>query len=192
VQPLFYVFNSQYFGGAIAAVRFDGVDTGEMMARLKATWRRIAPEEPFIATTADVRLSAYYAADQQRAGLFIMGSLLAVAIGCFGLYGLASFTTTRRVKEIGIRKTLGASTADILRLLLGQFLRPVLLANLVAWPVAWIAMHGWLAGFDQRITLSPLYFLGATALTLVIAVATVAGQAFTVARAEPAKALRHE
>jgi putative ABC transport system permease protein len=96
------------------------------------------------------------------------------------------------VREIGIRKTLGASTAQVLRLLVGQFLRPVLLANLVAWPLAWLAMRAWLAGFDQRISLGPAHFLAATALTLAIAVATVAGQAFAVARAEPAKALRHE
>jgi putative ABC transport system permease protein len=68
----------------------------------------------------------------------------------------------------------------------------VLLANLIAWPLAWLAMRGWLAGFDQRIALGPAYFLGATVLTLIIAVGTVAGQALAVARAEPAKALRHD
>jgi putative ABC transport system permease protein len=121
-----------------------------------------------------------------------MGAVLAVVIGCVGLYGLASFTTARRVKEIGIRKTLGASTGDILKLLIGQFLRPVLLANLIAWPLAWLVMQNWLSGFDQRIGLGPQYFLAATALTLLIALGTVAGQALGVARAEPAKALRHE
>jgi len=113
-------------------------------------------------------------------------------IGCVGLYGLASFNTARRVREIGIRKTLGASTRDILQLLITQFLRPVLLANLIAWPLAWLAMRSWLSTFDQRIGLGPVYFLGATALTLLIAVGTVAGQALAVARSEPAKALRHE
>ncbi len=96
------------------------------------------------------------------------------------------------MKEIGIRKTLGASTGDILKLLVGQFLRPVVIANLFAWPLAWWAMNGYLSGFDQRIALTPAYFLAATALTLLIAVATVAGQAYAVARAEPAKALRRE
>ena len=81
--------------------------------------------------------------DEQRARLFTIGAVLAVAIGCLGLYGLASFSTARRVREIGIRKTLGASTADILRLLIGQFLRPVLIANLIAWPLAWLAMRSW-------------------------------------------------
>ena len=121
-----------------------------------------------------------------------MGAGLAVAIGCVGLYGLASFNTARRIKEIGIRKTLGASTADILRLLVGQFLRPVLVANLIAWPLAFFAARSWLSGFDQRVGLSPLYFVAATLLTLAVALATVVGQALFVARAEPAKALRHE
>jgi putative ABC transport system permease protein len=116
--------------------------------------------------------------------------VLAVAIGCLGLYGLAAFDTMRRVKEIGIRKVLGASTSDVMQLLLVQFLKPVLLANVIAWPIAWFAMSHWLNGFDDRIVLSPVYFIAASVLALVIAAATVASQAWRVARAEPARALR--
>ncbi len=108
------------------------------------------------------------------------------------LWGLASFNTQRRVKEIGIRKTLGASATDIVRLLVGQFLRPVLIANLVAWPLAYVAMRTWLAGFDDRVSLSPLYFAAATALALSIAVLTVLGQSLKASRAAPAWALRHD
>jgi putative ABC transport system permease protein len=162
------------------------------LAWLQAAWGQAAPTVPFEARTVVQNMASYYRADQQRARLFTMGAVLAVGIGCLGLYGLASFTTARRVKEIGIRKTLGASTRDVLALLVGQFLRPVLLANLVAWPLAWLVMQSWLSGFDQRIGLSPLYFLAATLLSLTIAVATVVGQALAVARAEPAKALRYE
>jgi putative ABC transport system permease protein len=192
VPPLIYLyFDDRVFDG-IAAVRYDGADAQTMMARLTGAWRHIAPGEPFVARTADDRLSAYYLPDQQRGRMFTIGAVLAVLIGCIGLYGLASFNTARRVREIGIRKTLGASTRDILQLLISQFLRPVVIANLIAWPLAWLAMSNWLASFDQRIGLSPLYFISATALTLLIALATVGGQAFAVARAEPAQALRHE
>jgi len=192
IDPTIYSYDSRQIEYGVAAVRYHGVDTPEMMQRMREAWRRLVPEEPFVARTAEARLSNYYVPDEQRARLFTIGAVLAMAVGCLGLYGLASFTTARRVKEIGIRKTLGASTADILRLLIGQFLRPVLVANLVAWPLAFFAMRSWLSGFDQRIGLSPLYFLAATLLTLVIALATVTGQALAVARAEPAKALRHE
>ena len=85
---------------------------------------------------------------------------------------------------------LGASTSDVMQLLLVQFLKPVLLANVIAWPIAWLAMSYWLSGFDDRIGLSPGYFVGASVLALVIAAATVASQAWRVARAEPARALR--
>ncbi|MHB8530587.1 MAG: FtsX-like permease family protein, partial [Caulobacteraceae bacterium] len=191
-HPVFYRYDTGQIENATGAVRFAGVSQSEMMARLEAAWRRAAPETPFKAKTAEAGLADFYRPDEERSRLFSMGAVLAVLIGCVGLYGLASFTTARRVKEIGIRKTLGASTGDILRLLIGQFLRPVLLANLIAWPLAYLAMRSWLSGFDERIALSPVYFLAATALTLAIALATVAGQAFAVARADPGKALRHE
>ena len=134
----------------------------------------------------------YYRADEQRTRLFTAGAVLAVVIGAIGLYGLAAFNTGRRVREIGIRKTLGASTAQVLRLLVGAFLRPVLVANLIAWPIAFVAMRSWLAGFDQRVDLSPTQFLIASTLAIAIAVLTVLGQSVRVARAEPARALRHE
>lgn len=133
-----------------------------------------------------------YKFDDQNARLFTIGAALAILIGCVGLYGLAAFDTARRVKEIGIRKTLGASTADVLTLLIGQFLRPVLLANLIAWPIAFVVMRRWLAFFDDRIALSPLVFLGASLAAVLIASATVLGQAWRVSRAEPARALRYE
>lgn len=192
VPGTFYRLSTRHISSAVPVIRYADADPRAMTARLQAAWRQIAPTVPFEASTSEQKLQGYYKSDDQRGRLFTIGAVLAVVIGCVGLYGLASFTTARRIREIGIRKTLGASTADILRLLVGQFLRPVLLANLVAWPLAYVAMRSWLSGFDQRIALSPVYFLGATALTLAVALATVIGQALLVARAEPARALRHE
>ena len=198
LSPRIPVKGTAYFGdlrdfdSAAAGVRYAASNPQTIMDEMAKTWRSIAPNVPFRAKTIEQNLEQYYAKDDHQGHLFTIAAVLAVAIGCVGLYGLASFNTTRRVKEIGIRKTLGASTADILKLLIGQFLSPVALANLIAWPFAWWAMTSYLAGFDQRIALTPAYFLAATALTLLIAVATVAGQAYAVARAEPAKALRHE
>ena len=106
--------------------------------------------------------------------------------------GLAAFTAERRTKEIGIRKVLGARTRDIVRLLVWQFTRPVILANLIAWPVAWWVMRDWLNTFDARIDLGPTPFVLAGLLALAIAVATIAGHAIKVARANPIHALRYE
>jgi putative ABC transport system permease protein len=192
VKPTAYFGDLTDFFSAAAGVRYAAADSRTVIDEMEGAWRRIAPTVPFRAKTIEQNLDKYYARDDHQGHLFTIAAGLAVMIGCVGLYGLAAFTTEQRVREIGIRKTLGASVADILKLLIGQFLAPVAIANLIAWPLAWWAMRGYLAGFDQRIGLSPVYFLAATALTLAIAIATVAGHAYAVARAEPAKALRHD
>jgi putative ABC transport system permease protein len=157
-----------------------------------AAWHRIAPQVPLVAEPVDRRLREFYAADDRAARLLAAGALLAVAIACIGLWGLAAFNAARRMHEIGIRKVLGASSADIARLLTGQFLRPVVIANLIAWPLAFVGLRLWLAGFSDRIALSPLYFLSASLLALLIAVATILVQSLRASRAAPAWALRHD
>ena len=193
VDAVAYSYNTVDIISPFAAVRYAGQDAKSVTTAMEAAWRRVVPGVPFQARSIEDNLfQRYYKADAQRSRLFTIGAVLAILIGCIGLYGLAAFDTARRVKEIGIRKTLGASTAEVLRLLIGQFMRPVLLANLVAWPLAYVAMRRWLGGFDDRIALSPLFFVGATLIAVLIAAATVFGQAWRVARAEPARALRHE
>lgn len=193
VDPVAYSYNTIDVLSPFAAVRYAGRDAKTMAAAMEAAWKRTVPGIPFEARSVEDNLfERYYKADAQRSRLFSVGALLAVVIGCIGLYGLAAFDTARRVKEIGIRKTLGASTTEVLRLLIGQFMRPVLLANLIAWPLAYVVLQRWLAGFDDRISLSPLFFVSASLMAIAIAAATVFGQAWRVARAEPARALRHE
>ena len=191
IPPSFYEFVTRNPSSAIGILRFTG-DPKALREAAQAVWRQVAPEVPFEARTASQNLERLYRTDDRSARLFTIGAVLAVAIGCVGLWGLASFNTARRTREIGIRKTLGASSADIVRLLVGQFLRPVLIANLFAWPIAFFAMRTWLAGFNDRVALSPLFFVGASVLALGIAVATVLAQSLRAARAAPAWALRHE
>lgn len=190
-RPAAVVYSHDSSYARTAALRFRG-DPVAMRRRVEALWRSFDPTTPPRVETVDAALNAFYAADERRGQLFAAGAVLAMLVGCVGLYGLAAFSTARRVKEIGVRKTLGASTVDVLRLLLGQLLRPVLLANLVAWPLAWAAMRGWLSGFDQKVSLDPGYFLTAGAGALAVAMATVLGHALHVARAEPTRALRYE
>ena len=139
-----------------------------------------------------MRLAEFYEDDERASRLFAIGAGLAVLIGMVGLWGLASFNTARRVKEIGIRKSLGASATDIVKLLVGQFMRPVLIANLIAWPLAFYAMRTWLAGFEDRIALSPVFFIGASVIAILVAVLTVLGQSLRASRPAPAWALRHD
>ncbi|KZE11866.1 MULTISPECIES: ABC transporter permease [Sphingomonas] len=190
-QATYYQYNRDGVAKPVAAIRFTG-DPAAMLDRVRATWRRLIPDVPFVAQTAEDRLAEFYRADEQAMRLFAIGGGLAVAIACIGLWGLAAFNTARRTREIGIRKTLGASSGDIVRLLFGQFLRPVLIANVIAWPLAYLAMRAWLAGFADRIALSLLYFVGAGLLALAIAVLTVLAQAIRASRAAPAWALRHD
>lgn len=139
-------------------------------------------------------LSAAYQEEEQQAQLFAAFSILAVVIACLGLYGLASFTAERRTREIGIRKVLGARVRDIVQLLVWQFSRPVLLANIIAWPAAWYLISGWLEGFQYRIGTTDILAVCAIsgAFSLVIAWSTVASRAVKVARANPIEALRYE
>ena len=174
------------------AVRFADPDPAAVMARIGAAWKRVVPNVPFEAQFADDAAAELYQADQALGTMFAGFAMLAVLIGCLGLFGLAAFTAERRTKEIGIRKVLGARTRDIVRLLVWQFSKPVLIANIIAWPLAWWAMRTWLNGFDDRIALTPLPFLLAGLLALVIAIVTVAGHATRVARAKPITALRYE
>ena len=172
-------------------VRYNG-DPQAVRAALEREWKQITNEVPFKAEFSEEVMKEAYEKEDARAQMFGAFSILAVIIGCLGLFGLAAFTAERRTKEIGIRKVLGARTRDIVRLLVWQFSRPVIVANVIAWPVAWWVMRDWLNNFDQRITLGPTPFLIAAAIALAIAIGTVMGHAVRVARANPIHALRYE
>jgi putative ABC transport system permease protein len=130
--------------------------------------------------------------DEQQGTIFTLFVAIAVFIASLGQFGLAAFSTERRTKEIGLRKTFGARTRDIILLLLWQFSIPVLIANLIAWPVAYYYLHNWLEGYAYRIDLNPLYFMGVGAAALVVAWSTVIVHAMRAARANPIHALRYE
>jgi len=172
-------------------VRYRG-DPEAVKSALQQEWKQFTTEVPFNAKFSEDIMGEMYKKEDARAKVFAGFSLLAVIIGCLGLFGLAAFTAERRTKEIGIRKVLGARTRDIVQLLVWQFSRPVIIANIVAWPVAWWMMRDWLNTFDQRIPLTPIPFLLAAAIALGIAIATVVVHAVRVARANPIHALRYE
>ena len=189
IDPI--MFRKVTTGPGWMVIRYRG-DPETVRGAVERQWRQVTNEVPFNAKFSEDVMAELYEKEDARAQIFAAFSLLAVIIGCLGLFGLAAFTAQRRTKEIGIRKVLGARTRDIVKLLVWQFSRPVIIANIIAWPVAWWLMRDWLNGFDQRITLGPAPFLVAALLALAIAAATVVGHALKVARANPIHALRYE
>jgi putative ABC transport system permease protein len=173
-------------------VRYSSSDPEGVRQAVGQVWKRLAPDVPYEADYAEAELAELYKTDRARGISFAGFSVLAVVIAALGLFGLAAFTADRRTKEIGIRKVFGASVADIVKLLAWQFSKPVVLANLIAWPVAWWIMRDWLNQFDARIALTPRPFVIAGLLALAIAIGTVSGHAIRVARTNPIHALRYE
>jgi putative ABC transport system permease protein len=159
---------------------------------VERTWNKFIPSLPVRVAFLDENYEKQFAADEKRGQMFAAFAGIAIFIACLGLFGLASYTAERRTKEIGIRKVFGASVPDVVKLLVWQFSKPVLIANLIAWPVAWYYLRNWLDGFAYRIDLSPLYFVAAALVALGIAWATVSAQAVRAARARPVNALRYE
>jgi putative ABC transport system permease protein len=189
-EPIMYYYDTSYITDMM--VRVKASEAGAVRDRVEAVWKRYAPQVPFEAKFADDIVRDQYDADEARAKTFAAFAGLAIIVACLGLYGLAAFTAERRTREIGIRKVLGAHDVDIVRLLVWQFSRPVLIANLIAWPVAWWLMRDWLDGFADRIDLGPIWFIGAGVLAAFIAAATIISHALKVARQSPALALRYE
>ncbi|MET0376325.1 MAG: FtsX-like permease family protein, partial [Rhizorhabdus sp.] len=184
-------FMNAHQGHQFLMVRYQG-DPAALRGGLERAWKGITQDVPFTAKFSEEVINELYKADDARAKTFAGFAILSVIVGCLGLFGLAAFTAERRTKEIGIRKVLGARTQDIVKLLVWQFSRPVIIANLIAWPVAWWVMRDWLNGFDARIALGPAPFLVAGLMALLIAIATIGAHAFRVARANPIHALRYE
>ncbi len=189
VDSIMFLLNQSGHGQML--VRYEG-NPSEVRSRIEQVWKKVAPEVPFEAEFSDDIVRELYEAEEARATIFAAFAGLSVIVGCLGLFGLAAFTAERRTKEIGIRKVLGARTKDIVKLLVWQFSQPVIIANLIAWPVAWWLMRDWLNGFDTRVDLNPGLFVGAGLLAMIIAAGTIIGHAVKVARANPIHALRYE
>ena len=194
LRPLAFTLTGSPFGNspAWALVKVRPGDAGPTMAALRAVWDEVHPEAPFDASFLSADLDARYAAQDRLAvtvaGFAWMGGLIA----CLGLFGLAAFAAERRRKEVGVRKVLGASVAQLVALLSREFVLLVGAACGVAVPLAWWASSRWLDGFAYRIDLGPEPFVLFGLLALIIAVATVSLHAFGAATANPVQALRSE
>lgn len=174
------------------AFRYKGTETAEIKAALEKEWNSIAPDQPFSVRFLDEAFGRIYEAETRVGNIAGIFALLSVLISCLGLFGLAAFTAEQRTKEIGIRKVLGASIVGITGLLAKDFLKLVLIAIVIASPIAWYFMNKWLADFAYRINIQWWMFAAAGVVALAIAFLTVGGQAVKAALANPVKSLRSE
>ena len=193
IAPIVMLVMPGDFGSISVKIRSgSGAEMGAALSFLEEVWRDYRPEEPFDYSFLDERYERLYRAERNLGQLFGIFALLAISIACLGLFGLATFMAERRTKEIGIRKTLGASVMSIVLLLSEDSTRWVLLSNLVAWPVAYFAMNWWLENFAYRIDLDWTIFALAGGGALGIAWLTVSWQAVRAALSNPIEALRYE
>ena len=164
----------------------------ETTKMLKSTWEKLETNRPFALSFLDERLDQQYRNEVYWFQVLSYSALVVIALSCLGLFGLASLAVARRTKEVGIRKVLGASVGNVMWLLSRDFVKLLLLANVIAWPVAYWAMNEWLTNFAYRIELGVDVFVLAGALTLAIALLTVNVQTMKAARSNPVDALRYE
>jgi putative ABC transport system permease protein len=191
IHPLFLqIGESRFLNNLTARIRTDNIPA--VIEHARNVWQKHSPKYPFEYFFLDDEFDRMYKAEQRLGEIFGYFMLLAVFIACLGLFGLASYAAARRTKEIGIRKVLGATMPQLLALLSTDFTKLVLLANIIAWPVAWFAMNQWLQGFAYRVSMGlPVFLLSAIA-ALLIALIAVSFQTLKAALANPVEALRYE
>lgn len=185
------VFHPGSFYNRIS-VKVAGNDMQEAIAHLEKVWNSFIPHRPFEYDFLSMQYKQLYEAEKKQGQLFTTFSILAIVIACLGLFGLATFNTMQRVKEIGIRKVLGASTAHIVGILSKEIIVLVIIANLISWPLAWYFMDKWLDGFAYKVNLNLGIFALATFAALLIALLTVSSQTIKAALTNPSKTLRYE
>ena len=175
-----------------AFIKIDGSQTQVALAHIEEAYKRYSPGIPFDYFFLDEIFDQQYTSERQLGRLFNGFSLLSVVIACLGLFGLASYTIEQKTKEIGIRKVLGASIPGVMAMAAREFLKWIVIANLLAWPIAYFVMSRWLQEFAYKISIGPMVFLVSAGLTLIVAVLTVSYHSLKAALANPVDSLRYE
>jgi len=186
---VFHIWPQRY---SCFAVKMQVADISESIAFLRSAWSRVMPHQPFEFFFLDEEFDGQYEKDERVGQIFGYAATLAIFVACLGLFGLAAFSAEQRTKEIGVRKVLGATVTQVVNLLSKDFVKLVLIANLISWPVAYYGMNKWLQDFAYRTDLDWWVFALAGGLALVIALLTVSFQAIKASLANPVDALRYE
>ncbi|CAH9049417.1 hypothetical protein PSECIP111854_00050 [Pseudoalteromonas sp. CIP111854] len=189
IRPIYHLLQRER--GNTLSIKYHG-DTALVREFIETTWAALIPGQPIELSHLEDRFEQLYQQEDKELTVFNLFAMLAIFIACLGLFGLASFTTQRRTKEIGIRKVLGASVWDIALLINKEFSKQVLIANVLAWPLAYYIMQQWLASFVYRIELTIIPFLIAAGLAFAIAWLTVGSLSAFAAKARPVESLKYE
>ncbi|WP_352432898.1 FtsX-like permease family protein [Mucilaginibacter sp. PAMB04168] len=187
-----FMFNVKAWGYSQMSVKISPGRTKEALAFIKSKWANTIPDYPFEYQFVEDHFSEVYRADNQVSQVIGILAGLAIFISSLGLLGLASYSAEKRIKEIGVRKVLGASVNNIVFLISGHFLKLIILANIIAWPLAWLAMHKWLNNFAYRITIDLSVFASVAIVSIVVALFTISFQSVKAAIVNPVKSLRTE
>jgi putative ABC transport system permease protein len=193
IVPMIFLMlppSRQYYNNF--SVKIAGNNVSAAMSKLENAWKKYFPETPFDYTFLDENFDKLYESEQRQATLFTSFACIAIFIACLGLLGLSAFAISQRIKEIGVRKVLGASTNSIVRLLSTDFLKLVAMAAVFAFPIAWYAMNNWLKDFAYRTDIHWWVFVMAGILAALVAFVTVSLQAVKAAVSNPVKSLRTE
>lgn len=190
VTPLVYRYSPQ--SARFLSFKLETKNYQNVLGQLQTVWETHFPGNPMDHFFLDQFFNRQYDQDKRFGEIFSLFTLLAIFVACLGLFGLASFMTLQRTKEIGIRKALGSTSSQVILLLSKGFIQLVLIANLIAWPLAWYLMNNWLQTFPYRISINPVLFLIAGLGVVMIAFASVGLQTFKAARVNPAVTLKNE
>ena len=188
IEPIVFMHNPKYFTDIL--IRIKPEEVPDTIARIQEVWREVDPLYPLAYTFLDEDFDNLYRAEHQLGTILAVFAFLAILVACLGLLGLASFSIQQRTREIGIRKVLGAAVSDIVLLLSKDFMKYVLLANVVAWPLAYLAMTRWLQNYAYTAEINFIWFIAGGLLALVIAWLTIGAHALAAAGRNPVNALR--
>jgi len=197
IKPIIFNLTNNFADDVmnLFGVIYISIKPGEVTRTIKAiksTWEKFNPGYPFEYNFLDETYNNLYQSEERLANIFGTFTSLALFVTILGLFGLASFMTEQRTKEIGIRKVMGASVINILSLLSGSFTKWLIIANIIAWPAAWFAMYSWLHSYAYHMNINLLMFITAGSITLIITLLTVSLIAIKAATANPVKSLRYE
>ncbi len=191
ITPVCFTIMPGNFEGYLC-IRLNGKDIEGTVRSVEKIWSSISTRQPFQYTFFDDEFNRLYETEIKAGRIFILFSVLAIFIACLGLIGLITYMTTVRTREVGIRKTFGATQNTVLYLLSREVIVLILISALVASPLAWFGIRAWLVGFAEKISVNPLIYLIATIIALAIGWLSIITQALRAARQNPAEALRYK